>query len=429
MTIATLGLFVFIIYQLSFVKESTDRIINFIVMLIFFELFANVGKMLVIAGTEIQYSDVLWGILFIYSAINMLSHPVNRKGFARIALFLAVLVILLLCEVATSYSDNTFSFRSILIFLRFLMMLCVYEGTIRYFDEIRIEKLIKSIFNLQKFMYIFLIIEVVFKLVNSSLYFNMISVLFGHSENQVNWLIIRGGLPALQGLCKEPSHFAICFLFVSVFDLWLIIKGYRVQKYFFINCALLLLSGSFSSILYLGALIAMYLILTKGINKIVIAFIVILIGVPVGFMLLQTSSLGMYYLGRLTNALSITRSGNLDTYTSEGQRLSSVLGSLTNFFEHPLIGNGIGNNVSTGAFPALLSSLGLVGTISYALAMIRKSNVLLPMCIIMVAAFFAMDMGLFYSSYFMIFIYLFEKIKIEGSLQKFEKYPKLLRGV
>ena len=51
--------------------------------------------------------------------------------------------------------------------------------------------------------------------------------------------------------------------------------------------------------------------------------------------------------------------------TSEGHRLGDVLWSYRTFRNHPVWGIGLGNNVNTGAFFSLLSTMGLIGFFVY----------------------------------------------------------------
>ena len=163
MTVASFLLAGFIIYQLMFQKSSARRISNFFVALVFFELFANAGKMFDIAGMEVLYSDTLWAILGIYSIFYLITNPINKSVFIRNSVFLAVLLASLFSEAIVPYSED-FSIRSILIAIRFLLMIVVYRSVGMYFSEIEREYILKLMVVFQKVTYIVVCIEMVIKL-------------------------------------------------------------------------------------------------------------------------------------------------------------------------------------------------------------------------------------------------------------------------
>ena len=71
-TIVGIGLILFIATQM-FSKSSFERkVAKYCLVLLFFELFANVGKLGNIprgGGVELQYSDIILVILFIHSIL------------------------------------------------------------------------------------------------------------------------------------------------------------------------------------------------------------------------------------------------------------------------------------------------------------------------------------------------------------------------
>ena len=239
------------------------------------------------------------------------------------------------------------------------------------------------------------------------MYFGLINILLGVSTDQVNWLVIRGGIPAFQALCKEPSHLAICLFFACLIDLWLMERKKINSLFFIINCLLLLLSGSFSSILFVSVLILAYLVIMKISNKKVIFVALILALIPVAILALDKTGLALYYMERLSNSLSLMKSRNFDIYSSEGVRLGSMFSSLELFRNRPILGIGLGNNVSTCAFPSLLSTIGILGVLTYLFAFIDSKKIMIPFLFVLLGTFFAMDAGMFYSSYLMLFFVIY----------------------
>ena len=403
MTVASFLLAGFIIYQLMFQKSSARRISNFFAALVFFELFANAGKMFDIAGMEVLYSDTLWAILGIYSIFYLITNPINKSVFIRNSVFLAVLLASLFSEAIVPYSED-FSIRSILIAIRFLLMIVVYRSVGMNFSEIEREYILKLMVVFQKVTYIVVCIEMVIKLFfDSSLYFGLINILLGVSTNQVNWLVIRGGIPAFQALCKEPSHLAICLFFACLIDLWLMERKKINGIFFIINCLLLLLSGSLSSILFVSVLILAYLVVMKISKKKIIFVALILALIPVAILALDKTGLALYYMERLSNSLSLMKSRDFDIDSSEGVRLGSLFSSLELFKNRPFLGIGLGNNVSTCAFPSLLSTIGILGVLTYLFAFIDSKKIMIPFLFVLLGTIFSMDAGVFYSSYLILF--------------------------
>lgn len=407
MTVASFLLAGFIIYQFTFQKSSERRISNFFAALVFFELFANAGKISDIAGMEVLYSDILWAILGIYSFSYLITNPINQSVFIRNGIFLTVLITSLFSEAFFPYSE-VFSTRSILIAIRFLLMIAVYRSVGMNFSETEREYILKIMVVFQKVTYIVVCIEMVIKLFfDSSLYFGLINFLLGVSANQVNWLVIRGGIPAFQALCKEPSHLAICLFFSCLIDLWLMERKKINSMFFIINCLLLLLSGSFSSILFVPVLILAYLVIMKISSKRIIFVALILAMIPVAILALDKTGLAQYYMERLSNALSLIKSRNFDIYSSEGVRLGSMFSSLDLFKNRPFLGIGLGNNVSTCAFPALLSTMGILGVLAYIFAFVDSEKTMITFIFVLLGTIFAMDEGVFYSIHLMLFFVIY----------------------
>lgn len=413
MTIATFLLIGFIIYQFLFQKSPARRISNFFAALVFFELFANAGKMIDVAGMELLYSDFLWGILGVYSFYYLLTNPLNKSVFIKSTIFLTAILASLFSEAIVLYSED-FSIRSILIAIRFLLMVTVYRSVGMNFSEIEKEHILQLIIIFQKVTYFVVCAEMAIKLIfDSSLYFSIIKVLLGVSTNQVSWVVIRGGIPAFQALCKEPSHLAICFFFACLVDLWLMERKKINSSFFVINCLLLLLSGSFSSILYVSVLIISYLVILKINNKRIIIGLIICALIPVLVLVMDKTGLVLYYMERISNSMLLMKNRDFNIYSSEGVRLGAIFSSLELFMSRPFFGIGLGNNVSTGALPALLSTIGILGVITYLFAFIDSKKLMVPFLFVLLGTFFAMDVGVFYSSYLILFFVLFGSVSDE----------------
>lgn len=408
MTIAGLGLILFIVLQIVSQSSFERKLSKYCLMLLFFELFANVGKIGNLGGVELQYSDIIWLILFAYSIHYLYVRGLERREWIKVMALFGGLFLCVTAEILNMNLFGGFNIRSLLIFVRIMMMMFVYKTLLINFSVTEIRYLSDVFLKMQNIIYVVIVIEFFIKnIFHSNIYNGMIGEIFGVSENQVTWLLQRGGLNALQGLCKEPSHFAIFLLFASLYDIW-IQKNYRKGEiYFFINCALLLVSGSFSSLVYIVVLFLAYIIYLHVTNKMMIIGMIAILSASIVIVVGDKVQLLSYYAGRFANVFRII-TGVVSGYTSEGVRLGGIFESFKQFGEHPLFGIGIGNNVKTGAVSAFLSSIGIVGIIPFFTSLIYVKSGIFPLILVLCASLFTMDMGIYYSISFSLLMVLYQ---------------------
>lgn len=409
MTVATIGLIFFILYQFIIIKSQIYRILNILLMLIFFELFANSGKIGEISGFELQYGDFLWMVLLVFSFfIIKKRNKINRKDIIYASIFLCAMFLCMIKEFLFPFNGKGLNTRSILIFIRFLIMVLVYIVIVKKINIKEIRYIVEKVINLQKLTFIIIGFEFFIKtFLNNRVYFQILNFIFGSSENQVEWLIQRGGLASLQGLCKEPSHLAILLFILGFCDIWAINNIGKGNKIFFLNCILLFISGSFSSVLYVFLLSITYIVEIKLTTKKTISLVSIFLFSLIFLIVGSRFGLTEYYSTRLNSVAFLLENDFTTTTTSEGVRLKSVFDSLKLFLANPFLGIGIGNNISTGAMPAFLSSIGVLGIFSYIKLFGHRKYIMFPIIMMLIGSFFTMDMGIFYSLYFMIFISLY----------------------
>lgn len=410
MTIVGIGLLLFIIMQIVSKSSFERKTARYCLALLFFELFANVGKLgnILRGGVEFQYSDIIWLILFAHSMWYLYARGVRQKEWIKLMSLFGGLFLCIIVEILNPCFPNGFNIRSLLIFVRIMMMVLVYKVLLSNFSTTEIRYFVNVFLKMQTAMYVIVVIEFFVKNILHSNIFNIIiAETFGIAENQVTWLEQRGGFYALQGLCKEPSHFAIFLLFAGLYDIW-------IQKYFqkgnihlVINCALLLISGSFSSLVYIFVLLMAYILYLNITSKtVVISMVSVLIAgiiVAIG----DSIQLVLYYVGRFGNVLRIMN-GSVSDFTSESVRLGDVFESFKQFGEHPIFGIGIGNNVRTGAVSAFLSSVGVIGIIPFFVNMLCSKNGIFPVLLMIAASLFTMDMGIYYSISFALLMVLYQ---------------------
>ncbi len=368
---------------------------------------------------ELQYSDIIWLILFIHSMWYLYVKGMGRKEWIKLMSLFGGLFLCIIVEVVNPNSFNDFNMRSLLIFVRILMMVLVYKALLSNFSTTEIRYFVDVFLKMQVAIYIIVIIEFFIKNVLYSNFFNIIiEKTFGIAENQVTWLVQRGGLYALQGLCKEPSHFAIFLLFAGLYDVWIQKNFQKGNVYFIINCALLLISGSFSSLVYIIVLFMAYILYLKITNETIIMGMISILAAGIIIVVSDKIQLLSYYIERFGNVLKIIN-GTVSDFTSESVRLGDAFGSFKQFREHPVFGIGIGNNVKTGAVSAFLSSVGIIGIIPFFANMIHSRNGIFPLILIVLASLFTMDMGIYYSIPFALLMLLYQFSMDEISKEKF----------
>lgn len=411
MTIAGFFLFILCIYIYVHERNASDRFLSFVLLTLFFDLYANVGKIATIGNFELSYSDLVWLILILYSIFFALTNVCDGVSFLKIVLLIISLVITLSIEAISPYLNDNF-IRSIVVSLRILAAVIVFDSLKQQIDERSYYKLCDDILILQKIIYFLAIIELITKYIfHSNIFIDTIIKVFGFGENQVNWIIQRGGLYTLQGLNKEPSHYAIMLFFSTVMDI-LIWEKKKTDIYIIINMILMILSASLSGMLF-GALI-IYVLLHKQVKSTKgSVMLVLLILAIVMFFIIPDMPITSYFNERVQNVLKIIRGNNIG-YTSDQLRMGGVLESLELFKKNPLFGIGAGNNVRTGAFFTLLSTIGLIGTILFLANYIRGKYWTYPLqrgsiVAIIVASALTMDMGIFYNIVFAIIFLIIDK--------------------
>lgn len=398
----------FILYVSLNKKNRKDKMILLLMLLVYFELYANAGLFSRIGGVEIQYGDLLWGVLFLFSVEFLARNRIGRKCFLYFLIFLFFLAVNNI-NAMIFYEENDF-IHNALISARFVVSIVVFIYIMGINGKNEITVIYSVILKMQFFTYIVIAFEFVIKNVFlSDLTFKILNFLFGVSINQVTWMIDRGGLYALQGFCKEPSHLSIMLLFTAIFDIEMLIDKRPVKKYIFVNVFLLVISGSFSAVLFLFVCALYYF---AALDKIKTKFLFIMAGtvfIVCLCIMFSKSELFIYYSDRMQSALEIL-SGSADTntlmYTSNGVRLGGIANSLNLFAKYPLLGAGIGN-VNSGAIPALLGAGGMTGIVSWYAVMLNGINIRYvwkKILVLSLAMFFTMDVGVFYSSYFILFL-------------------------
>ena len=365
----------------------------------------NYGYFIRFNGKEIEYNDVVLGLLFVFSILYFLRNgKCNQKLFLYSILLIGTIFIgFILCVLIPSqvkivdYNHSwdlyfrgdvgqlktpQFSLQSILMFIRVLIFLCILntsKNMFTYYDWIRISSIVL------KFLQVILIYGVIEILLKYILHFN-INVL-------MNWFFGRGvstggGLNRLQGISREPSYYSlalfnyICIaLFynrlnnkIKIYDKWILLAV-------FIGC----LSTSFSFLICLASIFLMYCFLTgKDVNRVLLILFVLLVFIFSLFfvffsdIIVFLKSSPFVVFNRIAESIIQIKNGFSGTF-SVGRDFSSetsrLVGGILTFkagFSRPVFGLGLGTAYCVMGLFATFANIGITGTILWISILFRK---------------------------------------------------------
>jgi hypothetical protein len=191
-------------------------------------------------------------------------------------------------------------------------------------------------------------------------------VIFGTEFSENVNLYFRAGLPTIQGLMGEPSHFA--YSFIPGLTILALSKNKNLTLVIieFLSILILFLSGSFagfSIILYWFLLHAYKIVMSSKLGKmlsLVLIIVIFILGIVVIQTLANSFPIIDYYVSRFYGLLGIGPS-----IGSESIRLMSINYSFKWFAEYPFFGIGLGSSIAHGFIPNLLANMGIIGFFSW----------------------------------------------------------------
>lgn len=392
---------------------------EFISLTIILELFINVGYMIRIGEYEFLYNEFFLVILLIISIIIIVRDRKSIKIYYSMIIYTTSLIITELLLAMNPINDliyrnglyikPQFSYYSIMILSRIIIILIVSIIVVNYLKKEDINFIINKVINYTKYIYFICILEWILKnIFKSNLYNMLVNFLFGKGAYSVDFLLERGSAYTIQGLLREPAHLSFgLFIFLLI----LIFSNLNIReknKYLFIGLAILIISGSLSSVAYIIGIILIYIIY-RNVNKVKIILkysilsIIVLCIIP-----RETVS---YFFNRIVNSINIINlSDQIVSNTSEQVRLSSIIETYNTVFKlRPLFGAGLGIPYAYSTNIMILSSIGLVGFIMwfwyYFISIGRiKSNHIIIIFIIFIILNFIGSISILYSSFTLILV-------------------------
>lgn len=398
MTIGTLLYIGIVIYFFVKYKKIKYRYLSCLALHIFTAINVEVGYFIKIGNTMIKYSWFTEAVMTMYSVIILIATRKKNIFKSYYLLFISIIVGIvglilhpLNKKIVTSdfvidrYWDgwSQLQFPSINgnvinSLLHIITFIIIYACITQIFNYDNYKLLLKKMAVWSKIVIVIGLIEIILKDFLSSNYFQaVIEQIFGVNSNVLSSLEKRGTLYRLSGLTTEASHYSYA-LFVTSIILMANLCIEQINKIWLVFVvALLILCRAFSSVLFLIALVIIAIVVRyKEYIKPLKKFINILLGVftfvCVMLIIYNTKVFrNSYYGQRFTEILNdsvlfidISQVRSY-TYTSTRIRLVSIISTLKLIVYRPLFGIGIGTTSSHGSFAAILSGMGIVGTLSW----------------------------------------------------------------
>lgn len=299
-------------------------------------------------------------------------------------------------------------------FFLFLRVLIIYPFLISFRNLSDSQyKYFASLINLYGLIYIFILLAE-FLLKNFGLdliYENIFTVFSGQDASKLpGHLVSRGGLKVLHGLVAEPSHLA----YALVIPLFYWANKRDCSLKFLAIVFFLLASGSYRCLILavFGALIYFFNLNWKNfpLSK-VLLFISIVFPTFILFIFDDTFN---YYTDSLMSMLNGTFNAG-----SQSVRFNTYYYGVDAFLARPFFGVGLGNINIPSAFFGIISSVGIMGLLSYILILKKclyvnffASNTIL----FLIVLFFSFDTKIVYSiGIYIIFLSFNRKIFLKNN--------------
>jgi hypothetical protein len=383
----------------------------------------NFGYFIKIGGREIEYNDVLLGILFFLSIyVIAVKRKINKRlFFVSSLLVLSAAIGIIGCVVfpanvsvvdfshswdlyfrgdSSQLMPAHYSIQAVLMFIRVVIFAVIMNAAVGEFDYNTWMDIAGNVLKFLRAILVYGVIEAIAKF-----------VLKIDTNEYLIWFFGRGistggGVTRLQGLCREPSYYALAlfnFMVLSLFmrkakgekrlyDNWMIVAT-------IIGC----ISTSFSFVLCLGSVLLLWMVLKMNayekkmtIKHIIIVAILIVIMLTVvnsdGFIQMMSSS-SFTVFRRVATSITQIRSGisgsylENRTYSSEASRLIGSIISLRAGLSRPLFGLGIGTTYCFSGLVSIIANIGLIGLFLWLYMLFRayvgKINWKLGCCVLL----------------------------------------------
>ncbi len=364
---------IMVFYILFKNRKFSDIYIKILALTMCVEVFINLGYFIIISNFELQYSELLIGILGLLSLIQIIRSKVNKKLFLLGCFLLSSVIISNILLIIAPYDNPIitfgigwnnyftgnlasaeFSFQTIKMSFRIILYILITIASVSLMTENYVREITSRFIRFGLFVMSFAAIEFILKNIFQSNALNIInSWFFGAGDWTVEVLLERSSTFALQGFMREPAHFAsamFAFGLVLVFSN----KEMKSSKKLLAVSIVMFLSRSFAAVIYIVVLFGIYAVVN---NKKLVYSISAMLLVP----LVAITNYFSYYIERLGNIIQLFAASEVNRTMSEHVRIISVVENLKILAERPFFGIGIGTTYAHGFIPTLLASAGIFG--------------------------------------------------------------------
>lgn len=400
----------------------------------------NYGYFIKVAGVELEYNDVLLAILFVLSLFLILDiKKFSRKIVINSLLLLTIILIgivwciispaetnvidfnhswdFYLRGVANQMLPVSFSMQGILMFFRVIIFVSILFTAYTVISENEWMMIASSVLTKFKVVIIYCVFEYIGKTLLKLPLNEYLNIFFGKGVST------GGGLDRLQGLCREPSYYALAlFNFIAL----ALIVGYfrKTKEYLWIAVAITLgiLSTSFSFWICLIATVLLWTYLKGENNKrvrfvimggIAILFCSLVVMISSNPFLIMAIESNSEILNRIAESVMQIRNGFAGTITigkdfsSEAARLGGGVLTLKAGLLRPLFGLGIGTAYCVTGLICIFANIGLIGLVQWGKLLFKDYGRNLPWSIgmiILLPVLFCNDLYTLYDTFYLLLI-------------------------
>lgn len=270
-------------------------------------------------------------------------------------------------------------FRVMLIFVRVVFYILIVFIFQMYVDAADYVKILKKVTLFQSVHVVYGLFEFVTKnIFNSGISSLINKLIFGLGKYTFAFDNIKNGLYSIQGFTTEPSHYSqVLFFSILLFFLtnYIVNKPNHRDWRIYLSLLLMLLSGSFASMMYIAILVLLQLLLVGKPSEIskkrVLSIIFAGLFIFICSWIVSRTNISNYFINRIRNVYNnmyLIISGdwqNKMVLSSETVRIMSMVETMKDVLKRPLFGLGCGVEWAHSGVISLLSYIGIVGAVSW----------------------------------------------------------------
>lgn len=389
------GLMFIIIGTVIVSRTSSELFKNFLKLELTFSIFKlNYGYFFKLGGSEIQYGDIVLALLFLSALLHLSVSRLHRESAVGSIILILVVVSGIIgvwffpANVSvigfdsyggwdgylrgelTNMAPVSFSMQSILMLLRvffFVVVLVAIKSTLTETDWIRSLEIF-TIFA--KALIVYGLLEILIRYIMNFDLNDLLNQFFGRGVST------GGGQTRLQGLSREPSHYALALFNMMI----LFMVRMRVRKQSgndAIWLCLIVLIGSLANtfsffVVGLSAVLLFSALSATNLGKVNFTYLFVY-GLAALFALLlfliyswtQNSGLSMRIIEAGIQAQNGINGSYVigEDYGSEASRIIGMIESFNSYLARPIIGLGLGTTYCVSGFISILSNIGFLGLV------------------------------------------------------------------